>query len=456
MKILFLTPQLPNPPHKGTTIRNFNIIKQLSRRHEVHLLSFVRSEEDYPWVDELRKYCRGVETVIAPEHAMWRRLLTFFFSPLPDMAVRLPSEEFQARLEAYLERENFDLVQVEGIEMAPYALAIKGYGLAATFFTGLGWYGRGMTAPALARAKVVFDDHNAEYILQQRAFETDRRYPGKWLKAVYSLVQRHKLRRYETTVCRAVDHVVAVSDTDRAALQEIAPGVEMSVVPNGVDSAYFSSLVLPESYGVPQSKIRHLASLVFTGTLDFRPNVDAVVWFCEQVLPLIKKEIFHIHLYIVGKSPTREVRRLGEDAAVTVTGYVGDVRPYIAQSKVYVVPIRMGSGTKLKVLEALAMGIPVVSTSLGAEGIAITPGQDILIADDPAEFAAQVVALMNDEPLRKSMSRRGRELMESHYEWQVIVPALEEVYQHTMRASLSGGAAGPAVDVPHPHSPLHS
>ena len=444
MKILFLTPQLPNPPHKGTTIRNFNLIKQLSRRHEVHLLSFIRSEEDHPWVDELRKYCRGVETVIAPKHRMWRRLASFFFSPLPDMAVRLPSAEFQARLEAYLERENFDIVQVEGIEMAPYALAIKGYGLAATFLTGLGLYAKGVTFPALARCKVVFDDHNAEYVLQQRAFETDRRYPSKWLKALYSLVQRLKLRRYEATVCHAADHVVAVSDTDRVALQGIAPGVEVTVVPNGVDTAYFCSLVPPDSYGIRQSKIRHLASLVFTGTLDFRPNIDAVVWFCEQVLPHIKKEVFHVHLYIVGKSPTREVRRLGDDAAVTVTGYVGDVRPYISQAKVYVVPIRMGSGTKLKVLEALAMGIPVVSTSLGAEGIAVTPGQDIQIADDPAEFAAQVVALMNDEPLRKSMSQRGRALMESHYDWQVIAPILEQAYESLVPASPASDSSSAA------------
>jgi glycosyltransferase involved in cell wall biosynthesis len=444
MKILFLTPQLPNPPHKGTTIRNFNLIKQLSRRHEVHLLSFIRSEDDQPWVDELRKYCRGVETVIAPEHHMWRRLLTFFFSPLPDMAVRLPSAEFQARLEAYLERENFDIVQVEGIEMAPYALAIKGFGLAATFLTGLGLYASGVTFPALARCKVVFDDHNAEYVLQQRAFETDRRYPGRWLKAAYSLVQRHKLRRYETTVCHAADHVVAVSETDRVALLRITPGVAVTVVPNGVDSAYFSSLALPESYSIPQSKIRHLASLVFTGTLDFRPNIDAVVWFCEQVLPHIKKEIFHIHLYIVGKSPTREVRRLGEDAAVTVTGYVGDVRPYIAQSKIYVVPVRMGSGTKLKVLEAMAMGTPVVSTTLGAEGIAVTAGQDVLIADDPAEFAEQVVALMNDEPLRKSMSARGRALMESRYDWQVIVPTIEQMYASLFPAGPTAGGASAA------------
>ena len=444
MKILFLTPQLPNPPHKGTTIRNFNLIKQLSRRHEVHLLSFIRSEEDHPWVDELRQYCRGVETIVAPPHRMWRRLLTFFFSPLPDMAVRLPSAEFQATLEAYLERENFDIVQVEGIEMGPHALAIKGFGLVATFLTGLGLHAKGVTSPALARCKVVFDDHNAEYVLQQRVFETDRRYPSKWLKAIYSLVQTRKLRHYEATVCRAADHVVAVSDSDRVALQNIAPGVEVTVVPNGVDTGYFRPLGPQESYGIRQSKIRHLASLVFTGTLDFRPNIDAVVWFCEQVLPLIKKEIFHIHLYIVGKSPTREVRRLpANDAAVTVTGYVSDVRPDISQAKVYVVPVRRGSGTKLKVLEALAMGIPVVSTTLGAEGIAVAPGQDIQIADDPAEFAARVISLMSDEACVSRCPNEAAPSWRPATDWQVIAPTLEKAYESLLAAGtgISSGEA---------------
>lgn len=442
MKILFLTPQLPNPPHKGTTIRNFNLIKQLSRNHEIHLLSFIRSEEEMPWCEELRKYCRSVETVIAPPHSMARRLLAFFLTPLPDMAVRLPSKEFSERLEAILERENFDLVQVEGIEMAHFGLAIKGYDLASTMVAAAGIHSGVLTGAGLSSSKLVFDDHNAEYVLQERAFETDRRYPSRWTKALYSFVQKRRLRRYEAAVCRAADHVIAVSQHDKQALQSMLPELAVTVVPNGVDSTFFTPLSPADRYAAPPSRIKHLAPLVFTGTLDFRPNIDAVTWFCQEVLPLIKKEIFHIHLYIVGKSPTREVKRLGEDAAVTVTGYVADVRPYVAQAKVYVVPIRMGAGTKLKVLEAMAMGVPVVSTTLGAEGINVTPDQEILVADDAAGFAAKVVALMNDLPLRTRMSQQGRALMETRYDWQVIVPQLELAYQAMMAPAQA--APGPA------------
>jgi glycosyltransferase involved in cell wall biosynthesis len=434
MKILFLTPQLPNPPHKGTTIRNFNLIKQLSRDHEIHLLSFIRSEDDLPWCEELRKYCRRVETVIAPAHSIARRLLAFFLSPLPDMAVRLPSAEFSEKLNAALQREDYDIIQVEGIEMARYGLESQGYDLAGALMAGMGWSAQ---RDPVSRACLVFDDHNAEYVLQRRAFETDRRYPRHWARALYSWVQSRRLRRYEAAICRAAGHVIAVSERDREALRAIAPAAPVTVVPNGVDSAFFTAMAPAGGYTANPSRVRHLASLVFTGTLDFRPNIDAVTWFCQEVLPLIKKEIFHIHFYIVGKSPSREIQRLTNDAAVTVTGYVPDVRPYVAQAKVYVVPIRMGSGTKLKVLEAMAMGVPVVSTTLGAEGIAVTPGEDILLADDPAAFAASVVDLLNNEPLRASMGRKGRVLMESRYDWQVIVPELARVYASLSKAQVS-------------------
>ena len=410
MKLLFLTPQLPYPPQKGTTIRNYNLIRQLAQRHEVHLLSFVQGEDDLAWVPELREYGHSIATVIAPQRSPLRRTWTVLTSPLPDMALRLPSAEYQARLADLLDREEFDVVQVEGIEMAQYGLALAA----------------GRQSPDGQRPCLVFDDHNAEYVLQQRAWEIDRRYPAKWHRALYSLIQWRKLQRYEAQVCRAMDAVVAVSAADRRALQCIVPGVEVAVVPNGVDSTLFSVPIT--THPAANDKIRHMASLVFTGTMDFRPNIDAVTWFCQEILPRIKKEAFHVHLYIVGKSPPPEVQRLGENPAVTVTGYVEDIRPYIAQSLIYVVPMRMGSGTKLKVLQAMAMGKPVIATSTGAEGIEATPGEDIIIADEPADFAQQVIDLLNNAPLRQRLAQRGRQLAEARYDWTSIVPRLEQVY----------------------------
>jgi len=295
MRILFLTPQLPYPPHQGTTIRNHNLIANLAPRHEIHLLSFVRSQDEIVRATSLHQHCRSIEAVIAPRRSPLKRFLSLFLSPLPDMALRLPSAEFQAKLSAILRRVPFDVVQIEGIEMA---------------YPWMDWRISNTQYPIS-----IFDDHNAEYVLQQRAFETDVRQPRRWIAALYSLIQWKKLSRYEARVCRLADGVVAVSETDKAVLQRLVPGLDVTVVPNAVDVEYYTSTDIRPSPLPPHS-------LVFTGKMDFRPHVDAVLWFCQEVLPLIQQKTPDVRFYIVGQSPHRRVLRLAEDPAVTVTGYV--------------------------------------------------------------------------------------------------------------------------------------
>lgn len=401
MRILFLTPQLPYPPHQGRAIRNYNLIKNLASRHEVHLLSFVHSMDELIRATPLSQCCCGIENVLAPRRSQLRRFISLFFSPQPDMALRLPSEEFRAKLAAALRQEEFDVVQVEGIEMAQYGLCAGDGPL------------------------IVFDDHNAEYLLQRRAFETDVSHPRRWIGALYSLIQWKKLSRYEAQVCRRADRVIAVSDADKRALQRLVPGLEVAVVPNGVDTELYN-VQIPITDA--QLGFGHW-SLVFTGKMDFRPNVDAVLWFYDQVLPLIQREVPDVHFYVVGQSPHRRVLRLGDDPAVTITGYVDDVRPYIASSKVYVVPLRIGGGTRLKVLEAMAMGKAIVSTSLGCEGFDLRSGWELVIADSPAEFAQEVVDLLRDAPRSERLGWAARRFVEKRYDWRDIVPRLERVYE---------------------------
>ncbi len=441
MKILFLTPQLPYPPHQGTTIRNYNLIVNLASRHEVHLLSFVRSRDDeisrpicqrdysarrrdissdeLARATPLRERCRNIEVVPAPKRSLLKRLIYTLFSPLPDMALRLPSAEFRAKLEAYLRRERFDVLQVEGIEMVQYGLGVRGYRS-----------GEESPLSPICYPLTVFDDHNAEYLLQRRAFETDVRHPSRWPGALYSFIQWQKLRRYEAEACRRFDRVVAVSAADAAALSRLVPGLSVTVVPNGVDTEYYKPQgARDKEQG--EDKALPLAPcplpLVFTGKMDFRPNVDAVLWFCDEVLPLVQREIPTVHFYIVGRDPNRRVLSLGEKPEVTVTGYVEDVRPYIAQSAVYVVPLRIGGGTRLKVLEAMAMGKAIVSTSLGCEGIELT-SRELVIADTAEEFAGQVIGLLRDEARRRELGQAARRLVEARYDWRFIVPKLESVY----------------------------
>lgn len=401
-RILLLTPQLPYPPHQGTTIRNYNLLVNLAARHEVHLLSFVHSHDELPKATPLQGCCRGAEAVPIPRRSTLRRLLSVFFSPLPDMALRLPSERFRAKLAVILGRQRFDVVQVEGIEMAQYGL----------------WLLEGRRSP---RPLVVFDDHNAEYVLQQRAFETDARHPGRWPAALYSFIQWRKLSRYESEICRRADRVVAVSETDKLALCRLIPGLKVTVVPNGVDTKYYK----------PQSLPSYSQTLVFTGKMDFRPNIDAVLWFCREVLPLLRAEIPTIHFYIVGQKPHRRILPLADNPAVTITGYVDDIRPYIARASLYVVPLRIGGGTRLKVMEAMAMGKAIVSTTLGCEGFEVTDGRELVMADTAADFARRVIELLSDAGARESLGREARRLVKERYDWQAIVPRLDKVYDDT-------------------------
>jgi glycosyltransferase involved in cell wall biosynthesis len=263
----------------------------------------------------------------------------------------------------------------------------------------------------------VFDDHNCEYLLQKRAFLTDLAAPARWPGAAYSFVQWRRLRRYEALVCRRADRVLAVSEADAAALQALVPGLQATVVPNGIDAQAYSNFQPPTSN-----------TLVFTGTMDFRPNVDAVLWFARHVLPRVRADVPDVRLFVVGQRPHRRLDVLRRDRAVVLTGWVEDVRPYIAQAAVCVAPLRIGGGTRLKLLEAMAMGRPVVATRLGAEGYPLTDGRELLLADTPADFAARVVALLRCPERGAALGRAARAFVEERYDWQVIVPRLEAAY----------------------------
>jgi glycosyltransferase involved in cell wall biosynthesis len=285
----------------------------------------------------------------------------------------------------------------------------------------------GQDAPLL-----VFDEHNAEYVLQQRAFETDRQWSGsigrkqvkRWIGAAYSFIQWQRLERYERQACLAADRVVAVSETDAQVLRNLVPGLEPLVVPNGVDMELHMGAVPPLPTGSGPGE----QDLVFTGKMDFRPNVDAVLWFAREVLPLIRRGAPEVRLWVVGMNPHPRLAALADDPAVEITGWVEHVRPFIAAAAIYVVPLRIGGGTRLKILQAMAMGKAIVSTGLGCEGFDVVPGQEMVIADTPDEFASATLALLSDPDRRQRLGHAARSLAGSKYDWQIIVPQMEEAY----------------------------
>jgi glycosyltransferase involved in cell wall biosynthesis len=355
---------------------------------------------------------------------MPQRAVTTLLSPLPDMALRLKSDEMHGKAAAVLRDEPFDVVQVEGIEMARYLPVPES------------------TSPNLQASRTpdlslvtrhpspVFDDHNAEYVLQRTAFESDLRHLARWHAALYSFIQWKKLERYEQDICRRADHIAACSKADAEAISQLfepqsAIGHRPSaiaVIPNGVDTDYF----------VPSREVcaKPLAEfgMVFAGKMDFRPNIDAMLWFCNEMLPRIRAEIPLAHIVIVGQKPAPRIAALSGQQGVEVTSMVPDTRPYIADAAVYVVPLRMGSGTRLKVLEAMAMGKAIVSTSRGVEGIDLQPNRQAVVADTDDAFARAVIALMRDAERRRALGQAARKLAEEKYDWRKIVPKFEDIY----------------------------
>jgi polysaccharide biosynthesis protein PslH len=397
MRLLLLTPQRPYPPHQGTTLRNFNLIKELSQRHTVCVLTFLEPDQSPDTAGPLREMCEWVETVPVPRRTTGLRLRQMLTTTRPDMSLRLWSPEFAARLSARLAENPFDGVEIEGIEMAPYLPILE---------------------TARPRPLIVYDAHNAEWILQKRAFEADIKNPARWPAAAYSWVQWHRLRRYEADLLRRVDHTIAMSAPDEAALREVAPAVPITLVPNGVDlTAYGHYTGDTQPYDV-----------LFTGKMDFRPNIDAMLWFGRQVWPLILAQRPETTWAIVGQRPHPRLDSLRNLPGLTITGAVPDVRPYLAGAKVYVAPLRVGGGTRLKLMEAMAIGKPIVATTVGAEGFPVVNGGELLLADTPESFAAAVLDLLDDPAQREHFAAAGRAFTQAHYGWDALVPKLEQVY----------------------------
>jgi glycosyltransferase involved in cell wall biosynthesis len=267
----------------------------------------------------------------------------------------------------------------------------------------------------------VLDEFNAEYVLQRRAYQTDARAPLRWPQAAYSAVQWWRLRRFERAVCQAVDGLVCVSPDDAAALALLAPSPRPTIIPNGVDTDRYAP-VAPDAAGLPRFDV------VFSGTLDYRPNVDAALWLGRQVWPLLRARHPTLTLGLVGQRPAPAVRALGGVPGIMVTGPVPDDRPYLWGATLYAVPMRYGGGIRLKLLNALAAGCPVLTTTMGAEGLPVVHGRDLLIADRPEQWVRGVTRLLTEPELRARLRAGGRAFVEAHYQWRDLVQGFGPVY----------------------------
>ncbi len=395
------------PPNVGGRIRSYHLLRHLAQRHQVTLFTFYPAEPDDQHPQIASQFHRAVFrpiTMAAPGTLREKlHFLRHIFSAQPYVIAKHCRPGLAGDLRDLAREEPPDLILCDFV--IPAAI--------------LPW--------EVPCPKVIFT-HNVEALIWQRHMQVAK----NPLWGFASWREYVTLSRFEEQYLRRADQVLAVSEVDREFFLRFLPAAKISVIPTGVDTDYFQ----------PSDREPAPHSLVFTGAMDWEPNEDGMLYFAREIWPRLRAEVPAATLAVVGRNPTAKLREeLARHDGITVTGQVEDIRPYVAGGAVYVVPLRVGSGTRLKIFEAMAMGKAVLSTTVGAEGLPVSNGKDICLADDPASFAARAVELLRDAGLRKSLGAAARQLVESRYSWQQVALEFETILTHTREQWLTRSAA---------------
>ncbi len=392
MKVLLLTQVLPYPPDSGPKVKTWNVLKYLAQHHEVTLASFVRGDQSDE-VRHLKKYCRAVHTVPIQRGTirdMWYMGLSFLRNQ-PFLMVRDDRAAMRHLLDRLASETQFDIVHADQLNMAQYASRVPG-------------------------ARKILDAHNALWVLYRRLWETMDPGPKKWL------LNRdwRLLKSYEGQICRQFEATLAVSQEDKIALEQAAgQPLNITIIPIAVDTDEVTEV----SRQTESSHILHI------GTMFWPPNIDGILWFLREVLPLIHARQPDVVVDLVGAKPPPEILAFNDNGnRVNVTGYVADPTPFLESARVMIVPLRAGGGMRVKILNAMAQGLPIVSTTIGCEGIAVEAFRHLLIADTPEDFARATLRLLEDQHLADELGRNGRQLIQSTYDYRMACRPLEDVY----------------------------
>jgi sugar transferase (PEP-CTERM/EpsH1 system associated) len=412
MRILWLKSDLLLPLDKGGKLRTWHLMRHLAERHDITYMAFAEPGQPAADVEGMHAVASRVETITradAPKGSLrfYADAAAHLLDPLPYAVGKYRSAAFRRRLNALLEQESFAVIVCDFLFPA-------------------------VNLPKRLPCPAVIFTHNVESEIWRRHAETK---PGVVGRLLYG-VQYRRMLQYEGQTLRRFDGVLAVSDADRETFARLYPGAiaePVHVVPTGVDTAYFT----------PSRATPDAPTIVFTGSMDWLPNEDAMLYFCDRVLPLIRADVPEVQLSIVGRAPTSAVRKLADDPAVHVTGRVDDVRPYVREAAAYIVPLRIGGGTRLKIFEAMAMGKAVVSTSIGAEGLPVRHGEHVLLADEPASFARAVIGVMRDRGRRERLGSAARALVVERYDWSAVAGSLEDALKRTVLGRAQGGRVVP-------------
>ena len=396
MKVLFITENFPYPLDSGGRIRSYHILQGLSQQHDVTLVTSIKNDEQRGYIPKLERLCRELRvTYAAPETSaqLGLKLVRNLISPLPIVVERHYLPGIAAEIEALLNNASpsFDVVHFDHLDASVYL-------------------------PCLPESVLtVLDEHN----IVTNQIKTSAGAERNWLKQAYMRFQQQRTIRYEAETCRKMNLCFVCSDTDKNYLLKMAPAARVVAIPNGVNIEYFQNRSsVGESVSTAEQKEK---AVIFVGTLNYGPGATAVRYFCEDILPQIHTQNPEVCFWAVGQNPPTYLQTLAqEDPRIRITGRVDDIRPYVHRSQVFVVPLKSGSGTRLKILDAMAMGIPVVSTSIGAEGLDVQSGEQILLADSPEAFSTAVLQLLKDPVQARRMSEKAFQLVQATYDWTII------------------------------------
>ncbi|RMD88553.1 MAG: glycosyltransferase, partial [Calditrichaeota bacterium] len=392
MNILFISTEVPLPLDHGHHLRTYHVLKALAEVHTVHFVAFAQNHSVFNYHARLQEICHSVE--IFPLRFMgWRQiilLLINLFSPLPLIAQKYYQTDALKYIKSLIKEASIDLIHIDLLHISRYRKAMK-------------------------QIPSILVNHNVESLRILRWAKVTK----NPLLKLFLYYQYIKLRRFERRACREFDYCITVSDTDRYHLEKLCGINNFLTIPNGVDINYFA----PEPVKVVPD------SLVWTGSMASPYNCDAVLYFLREIWPIINQRRPSVYVKFVGNSPPSLLKKLSEvEPRIQYTGYVEDVRPFVAEAQLFIAPIRAGSGTKIKILNAMAQGKAVVTTPVGAEGIDAVPEQEIIIADDPCTFADRVVYLLQHPDKAQKLGQRARKLVERKYDWNSIGQIIRSIY----------------------------
>jgi polysaccharide biosynthesis protein PslH len=386
------------PVDTGGKIRSYNILRHLARAHEVTFVSYYGGPRDTAYEGDIQRELPGASTIhtgaldggaLAQSADYLRRL----FQAPPFAVTKFTHPSVRRVVAAALRDGNFDVGVCDFLSAS-------------------------LNFPETLDTPTVLFQHNVESALWRRMASTE----ANPVKRLAYRIEAKKMARYERASVRRFHHVIAVSGHDRQQMLEMEPGCAISVVPTGVDT---------QKYAVAPPAGANPPRIVFTGSMDWEPNIDAMVYFCQEIWPRVTAEFPSAVFQIVGRNPHSRVKQLASDS-VEVTGTVPSVADYLRDASLVIVPLRIGGGTRLKIFEAMAMGKAVISTSIGAEGLEVVTGRDLILADDAAAFAGAIILLLRDASARRQFEQAAAKLA-ARYDWSNIVQRFAEVLQETRR-----------------------